>query len=70
MTATNARTLVVDYLCLLSICYFDTFYSVHLDYSFMIPTNEQCNQDTGNKQCQNTRMAVQVQSGSQIYITS
>jgi hypothetical protein len=50
MTPTNAQALVVDYLSLLSIYYFDAVYSVHLDYSFMIATNEKFNQDAGNKQ--------------------
>jgi len=60
MTPTNAQAFVVDYLCFLSIYYFDTPYSVHLDYSFMIATNEKFNQDAENKQRQNTCMAVHV----------
>jgi len=53
VTPTNAQALVVDYLSLLSIYYFDVLYSVHLDYSFMIATNKKFNQDAGNKECQN-----------------
>jgi hypothetical protein len=60
MTPTNAQALAVDYLCLFSIYYFDALYSVLLDYSVMIATNEKFNQDAGNKQCQNTCMAVHV----------
>ena len=60
MTPTNAQALVVDYLCSLSIYYFDALYSVHLDNSFMIAMNENCNQDARNKQCHNTCVAVHV----------